>query len=121
MAAAAGSGKVKLKGVAARAGCPARPRPSPGTPGNEEKVCCAAPATFLPCAIYCMIPVRSTPRGLARLKAIQSDLEMNNVLELLVRLRPNYAPLEWVERLHDPAYVQRFKEACEQGQADLWG
>ncbi len=56
------------------------------------------------------------PEGFARLKAIQSDLEMSNVLELLMRLRPNYAPLEWVERLHDPAYVQRFKEACEQGQ-----
>ena len=56
------------------------------------------------------------PESFARLKAIQSDLEMSNVLELLMRLRPNYAPLEWVERLHDPAYVQRFKEACEQGQ-----
>ena len=56
------------------------------------------------------------PESFARLKAIQSDLEMSNVLELLLRLRPNYAPLEWVERLHDPAYVQRFKEACEQGQ-----
>ncbi len=59
------------------------------------------------------------PEGLARLKAIQSDLEMSNVLELLVRLRPNYAPLEWVERLHDPDYVQRFKEACEQGQQNF--
>jgi acetoin utilization deacetylase AcuC-like enzyme len=55
------------------------------------------------------------PERLARLKAIQNDLEMNDVLELLVRLRPDYAPLEWVERLHDPAYIRRFKEACEQG------
>ena len=55
------------------------------------------------------------PERLARLKAIQSDLEMDDVLELLVRLRPDYAPLEWVERLHDRVYIQQFKEACEQG------
>jgi acetoin utilization deacetylase AcuC-like enzyme len=41
---------------------------------------------------------------------------MSSVLELVTRFRPDYAPLEWVERLHDPAYVRRFKEACEQGQ-----
>jgi acetoin utilization deacetylase AcuC-like enzyme len=51
-----------------------------------------------------------------RLKAIQRNLEDSDVLELLVRLRPDYAPLEWVERLHDPDYVRRFKEACERGQ-----
>ena len=61
-------------------------------------------------------PGSEHPEHLARLKAIQNDLESSNVLELLVRLRPNYAPLEWVERLHDPGYIQRFKEACEQGQ-----
>jgi acetoin utilization deacetylase AcuC-like enzyme len=50
-----------------------------------------------------------------RLKAIQSNLEDSGVLELVVRLRPDYAPLEWVERLHDPHYIRRFKEACEKG------
>ncbi|MGA7562475.1 MAG: histone deacetylase [Desulfobaccales bacterium] len=55
------------------------------------------------------------PESLARLKAIQSDLEMDSVLELLERLRPDYAPLEWVERLHDPFYIRRFKKACELG------
>ncbi len=60
-------------------------------------------------------PGSGHPERLARLKAIQSDLEMDDVLELLVRLRPDYAPLEWVERLHDKNYIQRFKEACEQG------
>ncbi|MGA8571633.1 MAG: hypothetical protein WBQ36_09560 [Desulfobaccales bacterium] len=44
------------------------------------------------------------PESLARLKAIQSDLEMDSVLELLERLRPDYAPLEWVERHEDPRY-----------------
>ena len=50
-----------------------------------------------------------------RLKAIHTALEEDDLLELLVRLRPDYAPLEWVERLHDPNYIRRFKEACEQG------
>ncbi len=51
-----------------------------------------------------------------RLKAIHNALKEADLLELLVLLRPDYAPLEWVERLHNPDYIQRFKEACEQGQ-----
>ena len=50
-----------------------------------------------------------------RLRAIHSALEDDGVLELVERIRPDYAPLEWVERLHDPHYVRRFKEACEKG------
>ncbi len=59
------------------------------------------------------------PERLARLKAIQGDLEMSSVIELVERLRPDYAPLEWVERLHDQAYIQRFKEACAQGKEEF--
>jgi len=50
-----------------------------------------------------------------RLRAIHNALKEDDLLELLVLLRPDYAPLEWVERLHDPEYIKRFKEACEQG------
>jgi len=50
-----------------------------------------------------------------RLKAIHNAFKEGDLLELLVRLRPDYAPLEWVERLHDPEYIKRFKAACEQG------
>ena len=50
-----------------------------------------------------------------RLKAIHTTLKEDNLLELLILLRPDYAPLEWVERLHDPDYIRRFQEACEQG------
>jgi len=50
-----------------------------------------------------------------RLKAIHTALETGDLLELVVRLRPDYAPLKWVERLHDPDYIRRFKEACEKG------
>ena len=50
-----------------------------------------------------------------RLKAIHRALESGDLLELLVRLKPEYAPLKWVERLHDPQYIREFKKACEQG------
>jgi acetoin utilization deacetylase AcuC-like enzyme len=52
-----------------------------------------------------------------RLRAIHNALKDDDLLELLVRLRPDYAPLEWVERLHTPEYIQRFKAACEKGQS----
>ncbi len=51
-----------------------------------------------------------------RLKAIQTNLKDSGVLELLLRLKPYPAPLAWVERLHDPAYIRRFQEACQRGQ-----
>jgi acetoin utilization deacetylase AcuC-like enzyme len=50
-----------------------------------------------------------------RLRAIHNALKEADLLELLVLLRPDYAPLEWVERLHTPDYIQRFKAACDQG------
>src|SRR5450759_1324364 len=50
-----------------------------------------------------------------RLRAIHNALKDADLLELLVILRPDYAPLKWVERLHTPDYIQRFKAACEQG------
>ena len=50
-----------------------------------------------------------------RLKAMHRALEQADLLELLVLLKPDYAPLKWVERLHTPDYIKRFKEACERG------
>ena len=50
-----------------------------------------------------------------RLKAIQQNLQESGVLELLVPIPPYEAPLSWVERLHDPDYIRRFKAACEKG------
>jgi acetoin utilization deacetylase AcuC-like enzyme len=50
-----------------------------------------------------------------RLKAIHRALESDDLLELLVRLNPDYAPLTWVERLHTPEYIKRFKTACDRG------
>jgi acetoin utilization deacetylase AcuC-like enzyme len=51
-----------------------------------------------------------------RLKAIHKNLQESDLLELVVPVAPYPAPLKWVERLHDPDYVQRFKKACEKGQ-----
>jgi acetoin utilization deacetylase AcuC-like enzyme len=56
------------------------------------------------------------PERSDRLRAIHNALKDAELLELLVLLRPDYAPLEWVERLHTPNYIKQFKEACEQGQ-----
>jgi len=48
-----------------------------------------------------------------RLKAIHRNLKENSLVELMVAVPPYPAPLEWVERLHDPDYIRRFKKACE--------
>lgn len=50
-----------------------------------------------------------------RLKAIQKNLEEASLLELVVAIQPYEAPLAWVERLHDPAYIQQLKVACAKG------
>ncbi|MCK9377305.1 MAG: histone deacetylase [Syntrophobacterales bacterium] len=50
-----------------------------------------------------------------RLKAIQKNLAESGLLELVTLIKPYEAPLAWVEKLHDPDYIQRFKRACAQG------
>jgi acetoin utilization deacetylase AcuC-like enzyme len=50
-----------------------------------------------------------------RLKAIYQNFKDDNLLELVVPIQPYEAPLEWLEKLHDPDYIRRFKEACEKG------
>jgi acetoin utilization deacetylase AcuC-like enzyme len=57
------------------------------------------------------------PERPERLKAIHHALERGDLLELLVSLQPDYAPLAWVQRLHDPDYIQQFKKACELGRS----
>ncbi len=50
-----------------------------------------------------------------RLKAIQKNLMETGLIELVVTVPPYEAPLKWVERLHAPDYIRRFKEACARG------
>lgn len=57
------------------------------------------------------------PERPARLEAIMQRLADTGLLEELLLIRPYPAPLPWVERLHDPAYIKRFQEACRKGYA----
>jgi acetoin utilization deacetylase AcuC-like enzyme len=55
------------------------------------------------------------PERPARLEAIIQRLQDTGLMEELVRIHPYEAPLPWIERLHDPEYVRRFREACKKG------
>jgi acetoin utilization deacetylase AcuC-like enzyme len=55
------------------------------------------------------------PERPARLEAIQQRLQETGLMKELLLIRPYEAPLPWVERLHDPEYIKRFKSACEKG------
>jgi acetoin utilization deacetylase AcuC-like enzyme len=55
------------------------------------------------------------PERPARLEAIVQRLQDTGLMKELVRIHPYEAPLPWIERLHDPEYVKRFKQACEKG------
>lgn len=55
------------------------------------------------------------PERPARLEAIVKRLEETGLIQKLVRVHPYEAPLPWIERLHDPDYITRFRQACEKG------
>lgn len=55
------------------------------------------------------------PERPARLEAIVKRLEETGLMAGLVRVHPFEAPLPWIERLHDPDYITRFRQACEKG------
>jgi len=57
------------------------------------------------------------PERPARLEAIMQRLQDNGLQEELTPIHPYPAPVEWVERLHDPAYIKRFQAACQKGQS----
>ena len=50
-----------------------------------------------------------------RLLAIHRRLVVSGLLPELICLKPFAAPLEWLEKLHDPEYISRFQRACEKG------
>jgi acetoin utilization deacetylase AcuC-like enzyme len=50
-----------------------------------------------------------------RLRAIQKRLVDSGLLQELICLQPFEAPVEWIEKLHDPEYLARFQRACEKG------
>ncbi|MBW1991099.1 MAG: histone deacetylase [Deltaproteobacteria bacterium] len=55
------------------------------------------------------------PERPARLEAIVNRLRETGLMDELVRVTPYEAPLPWVERVHEPAYIKRFQEACRKG------
>lgn len=55
------------------------------------------------------------PERPARLEAIQRRLQANGLIQRVFLIHPYEAPLPWLERLHDPEYIQCFKEACARG------
>ena len=55
------------------------------------------------------------PERPARLEAIMQRLQDTGLIEELILIRPYQAPVPWIERLHDPDYIKRFKTACEKG------
>ena len=54
-----------------------------------------------------------------RFKVIHKRLVFSGLIKKLICLEPSAAPLEWIEKLHDPDYIARFQRACEKGLAIL--
>lgn len=59
-------------------------------------------------------PGKHHPERPDRLRVIQRRLVFSHLLEELVLLTPTPAPWEWLTRVHDPDYLQRFAAACQQ-------
>jgi acetoin utilization deacetylase AcuC-like enzyme len=55
------------------------------------------------------------PERPERLEAIYKRFKESGLLEQVKLISPHEAPLTWVEKLHDPGYIRRFKQACERG------
>lgn len=55
------------------------------------------------------------PERPERLQAIHQRLVSVGLLDQLVRIQPYEAPLSWIEKLHDPDYIELFRLTCEQG------
>ena len=53
------------------------------------------------------------PERPARLKAIWEHLQKTDFFPKLLLLKSEPAALEWVQKVHDSAYIERVKESCE--------
>jgi acetoin utilization deacetylase AcuC-like enzyme len=52
------------------------------------------------------------PERPERLRAIRERLDRTGLLKRLVDLPPRPDPLDWIREIHEPAYVDRVREAC---------
>ncbi|MCK4548153.1 MAG: histone deacetylase [Candidatus Eisenbacteria sp.] len=55
------------------------------------------------------------PESPARLKAIIRHLEETGLKEKLVDIEPSPSPVEWIEQIHAPEYIQFVKDICDAG------
>jgi len=55
------------------------------------------------------------PEQPERLRRIFAELKERELLLSLEEIRPKPAPLEWMQRVHDPYYIQRVAELCRRG------
>lgn len=59
------------------------------------------------------------PERADRLRAVVDRLHTYHLWEELTHLPFDEAPREWVERVHDPRYVERVRMACEAGESHI--
>lgn len=59
------------------------------------------------------------PESPERLRAVWKHLNESGLARQLRILEPQPHPLRWIERVHDPSYVRRAREACLRGEPFL--
>jgi acetoin utilization deacetylase AcuC-like enzyme len=55
------------------------------------------------------------PENPGRLRAVLDWIESSDLSDRLLWARPEPAATDWVEKVHDPAYVRTVREVCERG------
>jgi len=59
------------------------------------------------------------PEAPERLTAIVQRLKADGLYPRLIPLEPRVAPLKWLHTIHTPAYVERARSTCEEGEGYL--
>jgi acetoin utilization deacetylase AcuC-like enzyme len=58
---------------------------------------------------------KNHPESAERLSSLIAHLEEMDLLSKLKNIEPYYAPVEWVETVHDPRYVKTVEKTCKNG------
>ncbi len=59
------------------------------------------------------------PESPERLKAVWEHLQAVGLTKQLELIEPSLHDLNWIETIHDPAYIRRVKESCERGDSHI--
>lgn len=54
-----------------------------------------------------------------RLRAVWNHLQKTDLFPSLLILKPEPAAREWIEKVHDPSYVERVRKVCRQGTGEI--